>query len=370
MMNGRVRLLVAAVIVGVLLASGVRLWASGQAQDISGPTRLRLCEDGKVYAVTGEQLLVLTDTGELLDQIPLSRFGLHEFVGDFWVNAQQEILLRAQRPEGGLRRWLRVTWRIGGDGGDQMPEGIAALQWCPLAGGPCRPFGPSFRSTRTFHLAIEKASGAVLIADTAQHRLLRFDSKGALQGSNAEHFRFPNALLIGQDGLLYVADTNHHRIVAVALDVQGFGKPQREFAVQTASSTSDRRWPMGIAQTPDGAFWTINANGNMADGDLMVYGNDGHFKQKLHLPPQADPLSLLLVKDRVLVADPQSFQIQTFDLQGGPRRAFGDEAFNTHMAQLQRKRQRFAALSTGTLVAIVALALMAFAIQRRHGQQR
>lgn len=361
--------LILLVILGILAALGVRLWASGQAQAITGPTSLRLGDDGQVYAIGDRQLLVFSEGGDLLERIPLARFGLDEFVGDFWVkgvSGQQEILLRAPRPEGGIARWLRVQLRIGGDGRDQMPAGQAALRWCPLAGGACRPFGPDFRSTRTFRLAVEAATGAVLIADTAQHRLLRLDAQGKLQATSPQNFEFPNGMVFGRDGLLYVADTNHHRIAAVNPGIQGFGEVRHAFNVEVNASSPDRKWPMGLVQAPDGAFWTINAASGMAFGDLIVYEEDGRVRQKLDQAIGADPLSLLLTKDRVLVADPHNFRIGTFDLEGKPRRAFGDEAFSMEMAERQRQRKRFEATSTWALLAIAMLTLAAFLIQRRQ----
>ncbi|RZI82784.1 MAG: hypothetical protein EOP38_14845 [Rubrivivax sp.] len=358
--------LVIVIIVGLLLAVGVRLWANAEALAITGPSNLRQGPDGKVYAVGPEQLWVFSDTGDLLQRIPLARFGLTEFVGDFWVNAEQKILLRKQRPQGGIARTLRVVFRIGGDGRDQDPSGQAALQWCSLTGEACRPFGAGFRSTRTFRLAVEPATGAVLIADTAQHRLLRLSAKGDLQATSAAHFQFPNALLMTKDGLLHVADTNHHRIAAVSLATPGFGDVQHAFNVETATSTPGRNWPMGLAQASDGALWTINAGPDMADGDIMVYETDGRFRQKISLPPGADPLSLLPLKDRVLVSDARQFQIGAFDLQGQARRPFGGDAFAQDMNGLKRLKKRYEAISTISLVALFALFGLALWVQRRQ----
>lgn len=363
----RERLAITAIIIGLLLAVGVRLWAHGEAVAITGPTALRQGADGQVYAVAADQLLVFTAQGEMTQRMPLSRFGLREFVGDFWVNADRQILLRAQRPEGGIARLLRVLFRIGGDGGDQNPPGQAALQWCPLSGKPCHPFGPGFRSTRTFRLAVAPASGAVLIADTAQHRLLRLNAKGEVEATSASgSFRFPNALLVAQDGLLHVADTNHHRIAAVSPAASSLGELRHEFGVQTASSSPGRIWPMSIVQAPDGALWTINASEGMADGDVMVYETDGRLKAKLDLPSHADPLSLLALKDRVLVADPKNFVINAFDLQGQPMRRFGDDEFFQAMDALQRDKKRYDSISTGALAALLALAGLAWLVHRRQ----
>lgn len=360
----RQHLAIIATIISLLLAVGVRLWAHGEAAAITGPTALRQAADGQVYAVVADQLLVFTAQGEMTQRIPLSRFGLHEFVGDFWVNADRQILLRAQRPEGGIARVLRVIFRIGGDGGDQNPPGQAALQWCPLSGAePCRPFGPGFRSTRTFRLAVEPATGAVLIADTAQHRLLRLSAKGVLEAMSASGaFRFPNALLIAKDGLLHVADTNHHRIAAVSPAPARLGALHHEFKVQTDSSSPDRIWPMGIVQSADDALWTINAKENMAFGDVMVYEPDGRPRTKLTLPINADPLALLALKDRVLVADVRNFEINAFDLQGRPMRRFGDDEFFQAMDSLKRDKQRYDSISNWSLLALLALGGLAWLV--------
>jgi hypothetical protein len=288
-------------------------------------------------------------------------------VGDFWISGAQRILLRAQRPEGGIARALRVALRIGGDGGDQTPPGQAALQWCPLAGGPCQPFGPGFRSTRTFRLAMEPDTGAILIADTAQHRLLRLSAKGEVEAvSSAGQFRFPNAMVLASDGLLYVTDADHHRVAVVNPAASAFGELRHEFNVRAAPSSAGKYFPMGIAQAPDGLLWTINANSDMSYGDVMLYELDGRARTKVALPVNADPLSLLALKDRVLVADPQNFQINAFDLQGQPLRRFGDDAFFQEMDELRQAKNRYDTISSGALVVLLALLGVAILVYRRQ----
>lgn len=64
--------------------------------------------------------------------------------------------------------------------------------------------------------------GSVIICDTWSHRVLQFDASSSeprvlaglpnSAGARAEQLCFPSSLAMTSDGLLYVADTNNHRI--------------------------------------------------------------------------------------------------------------------------------------------------------------
>lgn len=351
-------LIALAVIVALLLCVGTRLWASGQAASITGPTHLKSDGNGRIYVGLADRLLVFSETGDFMERIPLSRFGVDELVGDFWVDGP-EILLRAPLPEGSIARTLRVLLRIGDHGSDQAAGGQAVLQWCSLTNGSCRPFAPQFRSTRTFRLWKERASGAMLVADTAQHRLVRLQADGTIEAASPPSFKFPNALQVGQDGLLYVADTNHNRIVAVNPAADDFAGKKHDFRINTAESAPGKVWPTGLAQAQDGALWVINGNQNVAYGDLMIYKPDGSFRNKVDQPAGADPSALLAVKNLMLVADAAQFEIRTFDLGGRYLRPFGEKDLLQEMTELKNSKARFQAISTAAFLLLIGLSLAA-----------
>ncbi|KAF0813594.1 hypothetical protein IGB42_01945 [Andreprevotia sp. IGB-42] len=353
-----------AITVMLLILLGLRVWSSGQAAAISGPTHLRSGDDGKVYLVLTDALLVLSPQGQLLDEIPLSRFGVERLIGDFWVSNQQQILLRAGQDGGGLLRSLRIFNRVNGDGGDQMPAGQVTLQWCALATGNCKPFAGGFRSNRTFKLWRDAASGAFLVADTAQRRLLRLRVDGEVEASSGQDFAFPNTLQLGPDGLLYVADTNHHRIVAVDPQVASFGAERNAYPVQM-DILRGRDWPNALAVAGDGTRWVVNAGPDMAHGDLLVYEKDGRIRHEITLPDGADPLSILIVDTRVLVADTGRFVIHVFDPAGNALPAFGDAAFQQELQQAAHAKLVYSRISTGAMGLLIMVFIAALLLYRR-----
>ncbi|SMC25756.1 hypothetical protein SAMN02745857_02270 [Andreprevotia lacus DSM 23236] len=357
---------------GLLLAFALWWWSNGSAHAVRGPTHLQLGGDGRVYVGLEQELVVFNQNGVQQERIPLSRFGVDMLVGDFLIDKQRRIILRRPVGDGPPGKGLRVYMRKNGKGIDEVPEGDTALQRCPLQGGTCEPFAPAFRSTRTFKLWLDEKRNALFLADTAQHRLLRLSRDGELQARSEYGYRFPNTVQIGHDGLLYVANTDFHRISAVSPEQADFGTVRDERFL--SDSELDRRsdFPAAAAEAADGTLWVIDDDHHMANGKLLMLPANGTAQTlEIEQPSGADPTALLAIGKRMLVVDPGRLEVRQYDLNGKILAPFGDAAFRSGLESQFLQKRVMRALSYFAVALLLALgaALIALNILQRREQQ-
>lgn len=345
----------------ILAALAVRLWASDRAVSVAGPSTIRMAGDGTIYVVCDTRLYRHDKQGRLIDLVPLDNFGIAQYIGDFWVFRNGDILLRrevSQKPS--FFREIEMFLRSGTGERDAIDSHEGILQRCGSKTSSCTPFGAgsdAFKKMGTFKLFVDEDRENAYIADTLAHQLLLYDLGGNLKGKSDIIFRFPNQIQLGHDGLLYVADTNNHRVAAVSTDAATLGSVERHFSIARRESSPGRVWPFAFAQAPDGHWWVIQAGNDMRNGDLMVYDEDGKFIERVQLPRDADPFSLIALADRVLVTDPSLMRIYTVSLSGELLEDFGSEVLLLKLVDLARKQEHSDRLSKAALAAlIVALA--------------
>ena len=107
-----------------------------------------------------------------------------------------------------------------------------------------------------------RRSGNVYVADTGNHRVQKFSSSFVFQakwgrnggdgtsGSGNGQFNSPGAITIGNDGLIYVADTKNHR-------------------VQVFNSSSAFQWLLGNPGIALGEF--DEPRGIVVDSNLNIF---------------------------------------------------------------------------------------------------
>ena len=210
--------------------------------------------------------------------------------------------------------------------------------------GPCGMSQPSA-------VTVDFASGKVFVADTANHRVLRFTSINALQngaaaegvlgqldfhsatpGTSQRAMRAPHALALDREGRLWVADTDNHRILrfdnASAKEV---GAPadgllgQDDFnQLCTDADAAHLHSPLGLAVDLEGRLWVADtghgqvlrfdaaadkAAGSAADGVLGLphwfHPQGAHFAAPCEVATDHE--------GRLWVADRGSHHILRFD---------------------------------------------------------
>lgn len=176
--------------------------------------------------------------------------------------------------------------------------------------------------------------GGAVVADTANHRLVRFDARGGATavwggpepGDAPGRFREPCGVAAAPDGGVYVADTWNHRVQH--LDAAG-----NVVAVWKASSPM---WgPRAVAVGPDGRVYVADTGNKRivvfdpSGRELATFGRDGDRAGEL-----VEPVGLAIdaAGGTLWVADTGNRRLQAFDLDGRPRAQWpvpGWESFQT-----------------------------------------
>jgi DNA-binding beta-propeller fold protein YncE len=176
--------------------------------------------------------------------------------------------------------------------------------------------------------------GFIFVADTWNHRILKFSPQGDLitswgffnQGQDPFGLWGPRSIALSPDGLLLVADTGNHRIVVYDQEggyVSQFGS--RGFGPAQFSE------PVGIAIDQNSGFVYVADTWNQriqvflpASNGVYIFHQDwdvyGWFGQSL----DNKPYLAIDQQGRILVADPEWPRILVFSSQGDPLFYFGD----------------------------------------------
>jgi heme exporter protein D len=363
----------AALIVFLIAMVLLRIWAADREASCVGPAAVRTDENGRVYLVSANILYVHDRDGYLVGRIPLEKIGVDRFDGDFWIFRNGDLLVRrGVRQKQTFFRELQMFLRIGPGSRDLIEEDGGILQRCDLATFACREFGGgsgAFRKT-TFKLAVDEEKGNVYISDTLEHRLLLYDIQGNLKRKSDVSFDFPNGILLAQDGLLYVADTNHHCVRGVSAEFESFGRIEKEFSIITKKAGYGRVWPTSILLAGNNQWWVINSGSDMQNGEVMVYDREGAFIKRIDLPGDADPVALAASGEHVLIADPTEMRIYRVSQDGKREDDFGSLLLNVELHELSRARSLYAFYKNASLVILVASLLLTVMLLLKTRQER
>ncbi len=130
-------------------------------------------------------------------------------------------------------------------------SGASRIVSCTLEKPACTAFlksGPQPASA--FKMVWDDTRNRLLVVDGEGHRILGYDRAGAFTGQYAggeQGLRFPNTAVLTAADELVVADTNHHRLVA--LDAETLSSEQWELAVRNELGNFRRIWPTDVVMT-------------------------------------------------------------------------------------------------------------------------
>ena len=355
-------------IILIVLALAIRLWTSHKSDDILGPLMMRTGPDQTVYIPCDDKLYLYGHDGGLVDMLPLSGFGIDRYIDDFWVYGNGELLLRKEVSSRSFAARVVETFKTPGARMlDRIIANESVMQRCRLEGFACRTLlygGEILDSLGIFRLFADEATDSLYVSDNLGRELLLLDMEGKLVRKSGRSFAYPNQLTLGNDGLLYVADTENHRIAAIRPDYKEFGTIKREFNV---AGKVGKIYPTALAQTPPGEWWVVAAGVSMQKGALMIYGTDGTFIRSVSLPKGADPHSLVVLEDRVIVSDPTLMRIYSIGFDGNLQDDFGSDTLFLHLSNLKGRKQFYSSVSSyalGFLITGLAIAVAVLAVLR------
>ena len=177
----------------------IRIWASNMEIEQVGPTIVKKGSDGVVYILSDNTLYLHSVEGFLRNVVPMEKFGISQYIGDFWVYGNSEILLRrevSQKPS--FWREIEMFLRIGSGEQDKLSANESILQRCNIYTYICKPFGAgedAFKKISTFKVYADAGSGYTYIADSLEHQLLLLDQNGSIIRESTVPLKFPNQMI-------------------------------------------------------------------------------------------------------------------------------------------------------------------------------
>ena len=177
-------------------------------------------------------------------------------------------------------------------------------------------------------VAVNRTTGDIYVADTANDRIVRYDADGRLLGTfgstavNGLPLDSPWDVAVNGNGWIYVADTGNDRIVRYT-NAAGAGAG----LTWGSAGSGNLRFndPKGIDVGTDGDVWVADTGNDK----IKVYEFDGTFQRKFGTSGSGngqfdDPRDVAIgIEGRAYVADTGNDRIQVFDSVGGFITAFG-----------------------------------------------
>lgn len=328
----------------IVVVLGAFGWSMYRWEHVYGPSYAAVFNDGRVMIASGASLHDLDRGGTLLRRFKLSTVGLGPIVTDLQAMGDGTVLVGDSK----ARAIMKCDFH--------------AYRCSPLYG----PAGTAGRLAPAFKMAIDEARGRIYVADTQHHRLLMLGLDGrVLAGSDTggPKLSFPNELVLLDANRLAVADTGNGRIAVV--DVSGAGFGATLLAEIPASDVVDGipLEPIALRVARDGRLWIVLANNALETGAIAIHDGKGKREAILTMEDWApDPLSLAMLDDRVLVMDPTGVAIDVIDVSGDGERdvgTFGDEAFEAALDATAEQRWLYGLIRDYASVVLVLLLLAA-----------
>ncbi|HEV2112459.1 MAG TPA: hypothetical protein VGT99_13965 [Gammaproteobacteria bacterium] len=341
---------------------GIRLWSNDQLNAMPMFWAVHVAPDGRVLAELDDQLYIESPDGQSQQVIPLSKFGVKGFEGDFAILSDDSVILqKGELPPQSAHDVIRALARTREEAPDTDTAGAVPLQRCSLKTLDCTALtgpGDYFKVRRTFKLCVDEQAQRIYVADTDQQRLVMLDYTGKILTSKEGELQFPNQLQITAPGELTVVDTNHNRFVTYAVTPDAIGAqlksvPQAEWLGIPMNAFL---FPTGFVQTGDGGQWAIIAGDNLTQGKLFQRASATADAQFVRLPPGADVLTLAATDHDVLVPDNGNYRIHAIGYDGGDHGDFGSDALNEALGGYAAQHRLYRGIFTNSLWVMLLLA--------------
>jgi hypothetical protein len=321
----------------LLLASLVlRFWATDRAWQKPGPTHLAAAA-GQIYLFAGDELFHLSFEGELLGQFPGDVTGLDDDPIDLRLSNDGRLLIAQQQPAR-IRSCDPLTW-------------------------DCRDITPdlSDQLERQFKVLLTEQQ-QLLVSDAKGNTLWGFDKPGEEAQRLVENglLAGPNDLEFDDEGHLWVADTDHRRIIELLPAADGIFEPGREHSAMNRHTVEERFYPMMLALAQDGKWWvTQTAHFRERYANLLVYDPDWGAIRRVELPGSIFTTDIAAAGADMVVTDLEQFRVYRVDSASYRVSPFGDENFLAQMNALKERQLRYMRLSSLAMAGVLLFGILA-----------
>jgi len=334
----------------VIAGLAVRIWSSEQAHRIFGPTHVA-AGPGRVFLYTAGEIHALSGDGKWLGATSLADVGFHDDPIDMRVLDDGRLLIAGQRP--------------------------AAIRLCDMSNLSCEwlASGQFARIERQFKIHPRSAPGGWLLTDAAGDQVWTLDTAtGDLEPAlPPSTLAGPNGIALDSQGVPWVADTDHRRLVELVKLPNGRYATGREHSAHNSLTIAQRHYPMMLEWGADERFWVVQASSfSEARADVVVYDREDGAVDVITMPDGAYPTDLAIIGGNVVVTDMDRFRVYRVDTRGGAVSEFGDAVFSDRLSAHSARRASLERLATLSLVVVIigALVLVAAAIRMTPPDKR
>jgi len=354
-MKGR-SLHVAITIVTAALASFI-VWQTGEQQKfaIDNFGFFKKQQDNLVVQY-GQKLFWLDADKQLTRELDSNELGL-KVVGDYDFFSNGDLLVYHRKQPLTLLGNIKVYLRISSDKltNPSITEGDDGFYRCQLLNKQCQRFGYQLPLIeRGFRVVINQTDDTVYLADTSAFHLYKISQYGRLLASQAG-FSFPNQLSVDSNKL-WLADTNHHSIVAMSLETDSFASQLSRFETLPDEI---HQFPHQFVLSGDN-IWVNIADNSMSNGLIQQYNRGGELITTAELQHISDPTSMLIWQNNLLVADFITAQIEQFNLKGQSLGLFVIPALKELLVQRERQWEQGQLISQSGQLAFTITLILGF----------
>lgn len=271
-------------------------------------------QDGFINILLDDTIHRYSDYGDY-SQIYLPDLGIESLVGGFSFFPNGDLLIRKDASGFDLWNKILVYLRVSGKGTAKNES--ATLVRCDVVAKACVEVTNDVSFERSFRSHVLD-NGHIIVADTSNHRLLRFDEDGALVEKAEKGFRFPNKVQVINDRL-YVANTNRNAISI--LDLEG--------KIDISASDRWQHWSLksGVAKENKHTFPTefvkiekglvvLSQGISLARGSLYLMDSKGSLQGVFDMPRDTDIISIAPYRGEILASDFSSYKVYRFSQRG------------------------------------------------------
>ncbi|MBT8047742.1 MAG: hypothetical protein HKN57_07100 [Xanthomonadales bacterium] len=322
----------------MLAALLARFWAGEKTYDWVGPTHIAAAGN-HVYVHAGSELYRLSGAGELIDAAAPDRTGLADIPIDLRVLEDGSLLLAEQDP--------------------------ARIRICRVESWQCRPAATVFEYLvkRQFKIIPGGLENEWLLTDSEGDTLWRLaPGGGPLKGVPDGTLAGPNDLASDSAGNLWIADTDHRRIVELEPQDDGSFITGREHSTRNAIVAGNRHFPMMLARAADNRWWVVQAAEFSEDSaGVVIYHESEGPQEVIDLPAGAYPTDIAVLGDAMLITDMERFAVYSVNSRTMELNEFGDEAFLGHLRRIRDNKTYFERLGAACLAGVLIFAALMIA---------
>lgn len=336
------------IILGIAATLWLRVWADHRADSIYGP-KLVAANLQSTYVVMNGHLYHLDRSGAVQNAVSLDSIGFSETPCDMQAIEDGRLLV-GNREE----RTIYVC-----DAGLLTCRLFYAL---PAAGD--RTEVGRIAEERAFDFYFEVATERLFIVDAVRSEFTIIsipDEKRSLV-LDQEDLSLPSAIWVDHKGLARIADTVRQQIIGVATESSQFKSFYTGYPGRSEVARNENYFPIDLIQGPHKEWWVINAGPRLMRADLLRYDSDGIPRQRIDLPDDAQPASLALFANRLLVADPFLFTLFSVNLEDATVERFGAQPFTDEAVYFKQRADSYRNISSLALICLIIFVLFCFVL--------